>query len=153
MLGACVGEEGADYCKNHYRFHADHLGSIATLDIVISGNGDLRGHLTVPRTVVGDMPDVDLRRLLADPERSFVLESESFCTLSLVEISDAADSYDVTYAAACGPGNRLEKINVALFDYLTDLEEVVVAVTTPATAKNFGISRQCDNPVFRLIKG
>lgn len=47
LLGACSGEDGADYCKNHYLFHPDHLDSIAALTIDLSDNGDLSGHLTI----------------------------------------------------------------------------------------------------------
>lgn len=151
-LGACSGDDGADYCKNHYLFHPDHLDSIAKLNLEVSTDGDLGGRLTVPRVAVGDMPESDVRLLFGDPERSFALQSDASCTLSLTKFSAAPESYDANYAASCGPDNRLEKINVALFDHLPDLDEVVVSVTTPATGKHFGISRQCDNPIFRLTQ-
>lgn len=152
VLGACSSDDGADYCKNHYVFHPNHLDSIASLNIEISENGDLNGHLTVPRVVIGDMADQDLKQMFGDPGRSFTLQSEASCELSLTDIAVTADSLTANYAAGCGTDNKLGQVNVALFDQLTDLDEVVVSVTTPATAKHFGISRQCDKPIFRLKK-
>lgn len=151
-MGACSGEDGADYCKNHHLFHPDHLDSIAALTIELSENGDLSGHLTIPRVVVGSLPEADVKQLLGDPARSFTLQSDTACALSLAGISVTADSYDANYAANCGLDNQIGKIDVALFDQLTDLDEIVVAVTTPATGKRFSISRQCDRPIFRLKK-
>lgn len=152
VVTACSGDDGTDYCKNHYVFHADHLESTASLNIDISADGDLDGRLTVPRTVVGDMPDSELEQLFSDPERSFTLQSETSCALSLTAIDVTANSLAANYAASCGADNQLGKINVALFDQWADLDEVVVSVVTPATSKHFGISRQCDKPIFRLKK-
>lgn len=152
VLGACSGDDGADYCKNHYRFHPDHVDSIASLNLEVSAEGNIGGRLTMPHAVVGNMPESDIRQLLGDPERSFALQSDVSCTLSLSEVSVTAHGYDADYAASCGSENQLGKINVALFDHLADLDEVVVSVTTPATGKHFGISRRCAKPIFRLIK-
>jgi hypothetical protein len=152
VLAACAGEDGADYCKNHHLFHPDHLESIASLTIEVSDSGDLDGRLTVPRVVIGSLPESAVEQLLSDPERTFVLQADTPCELSLSRFSATAGGYDANYSASCGPGNQLGKINVALFDQLPDLDEVVVSVTTAATAKHFGISRQCDKPIFRLMK-
>ncbi len=67
-----------------------------------------------------------------------------------MSIFPTAEGREVNFEASCGLDNKIGQINVVLFDQLEALEEVVVSVTTPATSKRFGISRQCDGPIFRL---
>jgi hypothetical protein len=65
-------------------------------------------------------------------------------------ISPTGEGREVNFAASCGLDNKIGQIDVVLFDHLEAIEEVVVSVATPATSKRFGISRQCDGPIFRL---
>lgn len=152
ILGACSGDDGTDFCKNHYLFHPDHLDTAASLSIEVSDTGDVDGRLILPFSAAGDLPPADLENLLSDQERAFALQSEMPCAISLINIDTIAETYNASYAANCGSGNKLGKVNVALFDHLADLNEIVVSVATPATAKHFGINRQCDKPIFRLTK-
>lgn len=152
VTGACSGGKDADYCKNHYEFHPEHLASIATLNIDVAENGELDARLTVPRAVVGNGSDQNIRSMFADPGRSFTVQSDSACALALDDVRVDNGNLVASYGAQCGANNKLGAIDVALFDQLDDLGEVVVSVTTPATRKHFGISRQCDKPMFRLEK-
>ncbi len=149
-FAACTKNAEVDYCDNHYEFHADHLEASATLTIVISESGDLDGSLTVPDTNFGDETEANTRLLLDDPDKIFALQTEMSCAVSVTGLSSSGEGLETKLAASCGPDNRLRQINVALFEHMPALEEVVVSVTTPATTKRFGISRQCDGPIFRL---
>lgn len=149
-LGACGEDNGVDYCKNHYVFHSDHLDSLANLTIILSDTGDLEGNLSMPEVVFGEISESDTSSILGDPDNTFTLQTESPCTVSVKSISPTADGINASFEASCGPDNKVGRIDVALFDHITALEEVVVSITTPATNKRFGISRQCDGPIFRL---
>jgi hypothetical protein len=149
-LGACEKGDSGDYCKNHYEYHSDHLDTVASLTIDLSELGDLDGSLMMPNSVFGDMAVSDIEALLTNAKQTFTLQSETPCTVSVTDIISTAGDFKVNYAANCGPDNKLKKIHITLFDHLSELEEVVTSVTTPATAKRFGISRQCNGPIFRL---
>ncbi len=149
-LGACGEDNGVDYCKNHYAHHPDHLDSLATLTIKLSDAGALDGRLSIPDAVVAGNADSDVSLILGDPNNSFSLRTASPCEVAVESISPTSDGIDVDFVADCGPDNKIGQIDVALFDHITALEEVVVSITTSATSKRFGISRQCDSPIFRL---
>lgn len=149
-LISCTKNEEVDYCDNHYEFHADHLDTSATLTIDISKSGDLDGSLTVPYSNFGDETEANIRLLLGDPNNIFTLQTESACDVSVTGVSSSGYGLETKLFASCGSDNKLEQVNVALFDHMAALEEVVVSVTTPATNKRFGISRLCDGPIFRL---
>jgi hypothetical protein len=141
-LNACGQDNGVDYCKNHYAYHSDHLDSLATLTIKLSDVGALDGKLSIPIT--------DVEAILADPNKTFSLQTEVPCEVTVEGISPTSEGVDVEFVANCGPDNKIGQIDVALFDHVAALEEVVVSITTSATNKRFGISRQCDSPIFRL---
>lgn len=147
---ACTKDEGVDYCRNHGAFHAAHLSSIATLVLEVSDTGDLKGSLSIPRSTFGGVAESDLTALFGDAEKSFTLQSEHPCVVAVTDISMSAAGLEARFAASCGADNKLGKINVLLFGHLKQLEEVVASVTTSATSKRFGISRQCDSPIFRI---
>ena len=149
-MGACSEDNGVDYCKNHYQFHADHLDSLARLTINISAVGVLDGKLSMPDEVSGELSDFEVSSILGDPGSTFTLNTEVPCDVAIESISPTVEGVDVMFEADCGPDNKIGQIDVALFDHITALEEVVVTITTPATSKRFGISRQCDKPIFRL---
>ncbi len=128
----------------------DHLDTLATLNINVSESGDLNGNLTIPATNFGDETDADIRSLLDDPANIFTLQTEVPCAVSATVVSSSDDGLETTLVANCGSDNKLGQISVALFEHMAALEEIVVSVTTPATAKRFGISRQCADPIFRL---
>jgi hypothetical protein len=149
-LVACNKNEEVDYCGNHYEFHANHLDASATLTIDISESGDLDGSLMIPDINYGDETEASIRFLLDDPDKIFTLQTETPCAVSVTGVSSSGEGLETKLVASCGPDNKLGQINVALFEHMPNLEELVVSVTTPATTKRFGISRQCDGPIFRL---
>jgi hypothetical protein len=141
-VSGCGQDNGTDFCMNHYAYHSDHLDSVASLTIKLSDVGVLDGKLSIP--------NFDDSGMLGDPNKAFSLQTEVPCELEVASISAAGEGIDVTYLANCGPDNQVGQIDVMLFDHIAALEEVVVSITTSATSKRFGISRQCDGPIFRL---
>ena len=150
LIGACSKDDGVDYCKNHGVFHADHLDTVANLIIEILDDGGVMGSLSIPNVASGDAAESELMELLRESRNLFTLQSESPCAVSVPRVAANAESLEATFAANCGADNKLGKIDVSLFDHLSELEEVVTSVTTSATSKQFAISRQCDSPIFRL---
>jgi len=149
-LGACGEDNGVDYCKNHYTHHSDHQDSAARLTIRLSEAGDLDGKLLIPDIVFREIADADVSLILGNPGNTFSLQAEIPCEVGVESISPTAEGLEANFEASCGLDNKIGQIDVVLFDHLEALEEVVVSVTTPATSKRFGISRQCDGPIFRL---
>jgi hypothetical protein len=149
-LGACGEDNGVDYCKNHYAYHSDHQDSVASLTIKLSEAGDLDGKLAMPDIVIREIADADVSLILGDVKNTFALQTETPCEVRVESISPTAEGLEANFKASCGLDNKIGQIDVVLFDHLEALEEVVVSVTTPATSKRFGISRQCDGPIFRL---
>jgi len=149
-LGACGKDDGADYCKNHYAYHTNHQDSLARLTIKLSEAGDLEGKLSIPDIVLRALTDADFLQILGDARNTFALQTDTPCEVKVERISPTAEGREVNFEASCGPDNKIGQIDIALFDHLAALEEVVVTVTTPATSKRFAISRQCDGPIFRL---
>ena len=80
------------------------------------------------------------------------LQTASPCVVSVTNVLSTASGYTAKFSASCGPDNKLAQIDIPLFDHVENLEEIVVVVETSATSKRFGISRQCDAPIFRLDK-
>jgi len=149
-LGACGEDNGVDYCDNHYEFHSEHLDTLASLTVTLSDVGDLYGKLSMPDVAFRGIADADITMILGDARNTFSLQSEVPCELLVESISPTMEGLEANFEAKCGPGNKIGQIDVALFDHMSALEEIVVSVTTPATSKRFGISRQCDGPIFRL---
>jgi len=149
-ISACSKDDGIDFCKHHNTFHSDHLDSVAELTIEISDDGVIAGNLSIPETGFGEIDESDLRSLLSDSTSIFTLESEEPCAVSVTSIGVSATGLEADFAAGCGADNKLGRINVSLFENIGGVQEVVTSVTTSATSKRFAISRQCDNPIFRL---
>jgi len=149
-LGACGKDDGVDYCKNHYQYHGDHQNSLARLTVELSAAGVLYGELLIPDVVIREMVDTDVSVILGDAGNTFALQTDTPCEVTVESISATADGIASIFEANCGADNKIGQIDIALFDHLEALEEVVVSVTTPATSKRFAISRQCNGPIFRL---
>ena len=45
---ACVRDTGTDFCRDHHRFHADHLAGIGRLTVVVSADGTVTEDLELP---------------------------------------------------------------------------------------------------------
>ena len=156
-LGGCVEDEAMDYCKNHYRFHPGHRADVATLTVNLDDAGQLTSELLLPYAHFGAREAAARRELariahqLSD-EQFYTLQSEHSCSESTLSPGFNPSGLRITATADCGADNKLEQVDVTLFDTLPELDEIEVTVTTPATAKRFAISRQCDHPLFRLDK-
>lgn len=151
LIVGCDQEDGVGYCKNHFAFHADHAASAGKLDIAITQDGNLQASLVLPDAVVGGEFSEDTLSLLANSRDVLELQTSSApCPVSVDAITSSDAGVDVELSAGCGPDSRLRRVDVPLFDYLPGMSEVVVSVTTPATAKRFGISRRCNSPIFKL---
>jgi hypothetical protein len=150
-LGGCDRGHGTDYCKNHYAFHPNHLDTVGVLDIRVTEQGDFEARLAMPASAFGELDAVFAASLLGSADNVLGLQlAGTACAPSVDNVTDSAAGFDVTLTARCGAGNKLEQVDVLLFKQLPQLEEVVVSVTTPATAKYFAVNRKCDRPVFRL---
>tara|TARA_R110002096_G_scaffold6206_10_gene28602 strand:+ start:13405 stop:13911 length:507 start_codon:yes stop_codon:yes gene_type:complete len=149
-LGGCSGDDGGDYCKHHSEVHADHIESVASLNLMASGDGELSGEMTIPRAALTALEASDIDALLADAGNFFTVQSDSECLISVAASNALSDPIAAMFEAHCGADNKLGRIDITLFDRLADLDELEASVTTTATAKHFAISRQCDAPIFRL---
>lgn len=150
VIAACGEQSSGDHCDNHYELHANHLDSVATLSVELSESGTLESRLLIPSSVFGDLARADIEILLANTENTFTVQSTTACSSPNTSLNWTNDVLEVRSASDCGADNRVEKINIALFDHVAGLEEIVASVTTAATAKRFAISRKCDAPIFRL---
>lgn len=148
LLGGCMQHDETDYCKNHYRFHGEHLDGLARLTLGLDESGALSGMLHIPDKQMQNR-DLTARQLLT-PENAFTLQSTSACRKTRAEAIPTKDGLRVDYEAICGPDNKIGQVDVVLFDTLPNLDEALVEVVTPATAKKFAISRRCENAIFRL---
>lgn len=148
LLGGCTKDEATDYCKNHYRFHDSHLDSLATLNIELNEQGELSTRLGLPGGVIDGNSQID--QLLMNPVNVYTLQTTSPCREAVARVDHEADQLNASYTAECGAENKLEQVDVVLFENLPVLDEVLVNVITPATAKRFAISRQCERAIFRL---
>ena len=149
-LGACADSDGNDYCKNHYKIHADHVASLATLTLQISDSGEFKGRVRIPRAAFGDMSEERVGEVLGNAGNVFLLETDIPCLVAVDHVTPGAAGLDASYSAQCGSGNKLGRVDVALLNHISDINEVLASVTTPATQKRFEIGRQCDSPIFRL---
>lgn len=150
-LCGCDRGAGTDYCRNHYAFHQDHIETIGVLEIDVAKQGDMAANLAMPAAVFGDLDAAVVRSRLGAADGILGLQvTEGACVLSVDDVSESAAGLDVVLTSDCGVGNKLEQVDVLLFEHWPQLEEVVVSVTTPATAKHFAVNRKCERPVFRL---
>jgi hypothetical protein len=159
LLGACTKDEDTDFCKNHYRFHADHLNSNGRLVIGFSVDGKLRTEVSLPNTSFATLQTdavgafARIERLLSEPDRVYDIETERACsTTKVLDLQQDGVSIGARYESDCGEGNRIGQLNIALFDEVPEIAELEIRVTTPAVGKHFVINRQCNAPIFRFEK-
>lgn len=158
-LSACTKDDATDFCKNHYRFHEEHKDTAAALHIELTSQGALSSELTLPLAILDSSPDkpantssaeARLEARLGEASRVYTVQSEQACTATGTRIERAEHAVIAHYESECGTGNKIGQIDVTLFDHVPELEEVVVNITTPATAKRFAINRECSSAIFRL---
>jgi len=159
VLSACTKDDATDFCKNHYRFHEEHKDTAAALHIKLISQGSLSSELTLPLAILDSSPDDPanisstealLEARLGEASRVYTVQSEHECTAIGTRIERTEHAVIAHYESECGTGNKIGQIDVTLFDHVPELEEVVVNIATPATAKRFAISRQCSSAIFRL---
>jgi hypothetical protein len=148
LSAACVRDDERDYCKNHYLFHGEHQQQIGQLSASLSAEGALVVHVELPDNTYAD-PQAALG-LLQNPEAVYALSTERACAPPAVSAEQLDAGLEASYKSDCGIDNRVEQIDVLLFDAITSLEEVEVRISTPAAQKHFAISRQCEAAIFRL---
>lgn len=149
LLAGCKKQERSDHCKNHYLFHADHLESVATLDVDLDPGGLVEAKLNIPMLVFdagGDSAATDLRQ----NDTAIELKTEHACEAGNWDVQSNSETMQATFQSRCGENNSLDQVNVNLLDIIPGLDEIVVTVTTPATSKHFAISRQCSSAIFRI---
>ena len=156
VLPACTEDTALDYCKNHYRFHQDHVDGLAFLHIELDAEGVLSSELDVPVSALGlDTPY--LLEMLEDPARVYAIESLQSCEPPEVAFGNKTGqdgtSLVVNYTSQCGSGDQVKQVDILLFDAIPELDEVETRVITTATQKHFAISRQCSSAIFRLHQG
>jgi hypothetical protein len=159
LLAACTKDEDTDFCKNHYRFHADHRNSIGSLVVEFSADGKLRTEVSLPNTsFAASQTDpavafATIERLLSEPDRVYDIDTERACSaMQVLDLRQDGVSVGAQYESDCGEGNRIGQLNIALFDAVPEIDELEIRVTTPAVGKHFVINRQCSAPIFRFEK-
>lgn len=156
VLAGCTEDEAMDYCKNHYRFHPEHRASLATLDVKLAADGRLDSELILPFALFGENEAAARGQLepighkLQAGRQFYRLQSARTCGAVTMSHDFTETGLRLVSTAQCGSDNKVEQVDVALFDTLPELDEIEVLVTTPATAKRFAISRQCAHALFRL---
>jgi len=156
MLAACVKQDSANYCDNHYLYHEPHAENVGVLDISHSEDGRVAVKFSLPKSLIGRRGEsagrslVQIIELLSDQDKVFKLQSETACTVDVAVVRSADARILASYGMDCGADTKIGQIDVLLFDVLPEIDEVEVQITTPATGKHFAISRQCDSAIFRL---
>ena len=157
LLVACTKDEDTDFCKNHYRFHADHRNSVGSLAVAFSADGKLQTQVSLPyASIAGSQADAadafaKIERLLSEPDRVYGIETANACsTTKVLDLQRDSVSFGAQYESDCGEGNRIGQLNVALFDEVPEIAELEIRVTTPAVGKHFVINRHCTAPIFRF---
>lgn len=156
LLSACGKKEQTDYCKNHYLFHAEHLDTLAHLDMTLNADGLMTTQLRLPIAIfAASPPGADSRmaalvNTLSDNQDLYTLQTQNECQSAEIQVARDGNQLNIETNAVCGAGNRLKQVDVSLLDVIPELEEIEVNVTTEATAKHFAISRQCSSAIFRL---
>lgn len=157
LLGACTTDDATDFCKNHYRFHADHLNSIGKLAINLTADGRLLTDLSLPFASFSDLQAepveafAGVEQLLAEPNRVYDLETDRECgATNVLDVWRDGVSMNARYESSCGEGNKVGQLNIALFDEVPQIAELEVEIATRAVSKHFVINRQCSAPIFRF---
>lgn len=154
IVSACSNDNATDYCKNHDLFHDDHRDTVGILIVNMTDTGLLVTDLTLPYSIYGHNPSdsaiAGLERTLREPKNAYNVQTAHDCDRAIVHLSRGTESLNVHYESSCGENNKLGQLDFALFDTVSELDEIDVVVTTAAVSKHFLISRQCDNAIFQL---
>lgn len=146
-LAACSAQDEPEFCRNHALFHAEHAASTVNASVTMAVDGGIVSEFRLPVSIFGGQMTTNV---LQDDSRVIALQTATECTTNKIRIESRQESIIATYTADCGADNKLEQIDVLLFESLPELNEVDVTVTTPVTSKHFAIHRQCDSAIFRL---
>ncbi len=106
----------------------------------------MRSDLSIPISVMAGVPS----ELLEDLHKVYSLQTENECAASSVILNETDNTVAASYESNCGADNKIDQLDILLFETLAALDEVEVTVTTPVTQKHFAINRQCDSAIFRL---
>lgn len=152
LISACSQKAAHDYCRDHYLFHPGHVGEVGSLEITVAENGSVSGLLNLPAAIFSADKGrvISAARNLRIPGSIISLDNEYGCEETGPSVVESDAAISATFEAACSGTYALKQVDVSVFDAVRELEEVVVTVTTPATSKQFAISRQCDAAIFRL---
>lgn len=154
IVSACSNDNATDYCKNHDLFHDNHRETVGILVVNMTDIGLLVTNLTLPYSIYGHNPSdstiAELERTLREPQNVYNMQTADDCERAIVNLSRGTESVNVHYESSCGENNKLGQLDFALFDTVSELDEIDVVVTTAAVSKHFLISRQCDSAIFRL---
>jgi len=150
LLAACAREPGPDYCKKHAAFHPDHAGRVGHLSIKYDEQGELGVSLEVPLSTPGMKPEAALLSALTDIESVVTIGTRQPCAARPGQISTAAGRLTARYQVSCGSSNKLNSVDIAVFDVLQGVEELEVNIDTDAAGKHFLINRQCDSALFNF---
>lgn len=146
-LAACVAKDEPEFCRDHALFHAEHAATTVDASVTMAVDGSIVSEFRLPVGTFGVEPTM---HVLQDADNVFSLQTAAECAAANVTLESSQESIIATYVSDCGAGNRLEQIDVLLFDSLVILDEVEVTVVTPATRKHFAIHRKCDSALFRF---
>ncbi len=151
FVGACAEPED-DYCRDHFLFHEQHRAVTGTFEVHIDEDGRLTAELQQPVAAFpadgnGLAVFVDA---LAHADNVYSAGSTGQCSTTSESVIERGDFVTGSYESQCNTENILKEVDVSIFDFADDLDEIVVTITTPATSKHFAISRQCSSAMFRL---
>jgi hypothetical protein len=89
---------------------------------------------------------------LANAANVYSAGSNGQCSSTSASVIERDNMVIASFESQCSTERRLKEVEVSIFDFADELDEIVVTVTTPATSKRFAISRQCSSAMFRLEK-
>lgn len=142
FVAGCADDGEPDPCRGPYPVHPGDSGPVSTLDLDFGPSGTLNG---VFRPEPG---------ALGSGTEQLAAEGGIF---DLGDRPDCRTRYDATgedgewsFEVDCGGEAVMKSFEVTVFETLTDLDEVIVEVSTPATSKTFAILRACEAPVYRI---
>lgn len=158
---ACTKDDATDYCKNHYVYHFEHKDQLPTLNVEVSEDGLVAATLTLKGELAREYKtNQSLQQTLMSSDSIYTIESEGECAEAFV-MQSHEPGYDgeteselavLTFESQCTAGAKINQVDVALFDTISNLDEIEATIKTPATSKHFAITRQCDGAIFRLAK-
>lgn len=153
LLTACVADKDSGFCEAHARDHWQHREAAAGLEIVYQEGGSLRALLTVPATGLGEDPQGTTADLRQRPVTDMLLvEGSGICREKPSRIRYQDGQLLADYHLDCVGQNRLKQVAVNVLDLLPALDEVEVAMETPAVTKRFLVHRRCGTALYNFDK-